>query len=69
VLRTFASTKGDTARTAKIVGISPDDVKAEITSLLRTNGDMYAGEIKAVAASAGGTGSRGSVAKAKGKKR
>ena len=39
VLRTFASTRGDAARTAKIVGISPEDVKNEIASLIRTNGD------------------------------
>jgi NADP-dependent 3-hydroxy acid dehydrogenase YdfG len=39
VLRTFASTGGDAARTAKIVGISPEDVKNEIASLIRTNGD------------------------------
>jgi DNA-binding NtrC family response regulator len=38
VLRTFASTSGDAARTAKIVGISPDEVRAEIAALIRTNG-------------------------------
>ena len=38
VLRTFASTSGDAVRTAKIVGISPEDVRAEIASLIRTNG-------------------------------
>ena len=38
VLRTFASTSGDAARTGKIVGISPDEVRAEIAALLRTNG-------------------------------
>jgi len=38
VLRTFASTSGDAARTAKIVGISPDEVRAEIASLIRSNG-------------------------------
>jgi DNA-binding NtrC family response regulator len=38
VLRTFASTSGDAARTAKIVGVSPDEVRAEISALLRNNG-------------------------------
>jgi transcriptional regulator with PAS, ATPase and Fis domain len=45
VLRTFASTSGDVQRTAKIVGISAEEVKAEIASLIRTNGEMHrAGE-------------------------
>ena len=34
VLRAFASTNGDYARTATIVGMSPGDVRAEIASLL-----------------------------------
>jgi DNA-binding NtrC family response regulator len=34
VLRAFASTNGDYARTATIVGITPADVRAEIASLL-----------------------------------
>jgi two-component system response regulator HydG len=34
VLRAFASTNGDYARTATIVGMSPSDVRAEIASLL-----------------------------------
>ena len=38
VLRTFASTSGDAVKTGKIVGISPDEVKSEISALLRTNG-------------------------------
>jgi DNA-binding NtrC family response regulator len=42
VLRTFASMSGDAARTAKIVGISPDEVKAEISSLLHSNGGSHA---------------------------
>jgi transcriptional regulator with PAS, ATPase and Fis domain len=41
VLRTFATTSGDAARTAKIVGISPEEVRAEISSLIRTNGGMH----------------------------
>jgi hypothetical protein len=34
VLRAFASTNGDYARTATIVGMNPGDVRAEIASLL-----------------------------------
>jgi DNA-binding NtrC family response regulator len=49
VLRAFASTNGDYARTATIVGMSANDVRAEIASLLNGNagGDG--------AAAAGGT--------------
>lgn len=39
VLRTFASTSGDAVKTGKIVGISPDDVRAEIAALLARNGE------------------------------
>jgi hypothetical protein len=38
VLRAFASTNGDYARTATIVGITPGDVRAEIASLLNGAG-------------------------------
>jgi len=38
VLRAFASTNGDYARTATVVGMSPEDVRAEIASLLNGNG-------------------------------
>jgi len=41
VLRAFASTNGDYARTATIVGMTPGDVRAEIASLL--NGTDGAG--------------------------
>jgi DNA-binding NtrC family response regulator len=34
VLRTFASTGGDHLRTAKIVGLSPEDVRAELGAML-----------------------------------
>src|SRR5256714_1812183 len=44
VLRTFASTRGDAARTAKIVGISVDEVRAEIASLVKSNGAMHVAE-------------------------
>jgi DNA-binding NtrC family response regulator len=38
VLRAFASTNGDYGRTATIVGMSSDDVRAELASLLNGNG-------------------------------
>jgi DNA-binding NtrC family response regulator len=41
VLRAFASTNGDYARTATIVGMTPGDVRAEIATLL--NGSDGAG--------------------------
>jgi transcriptional regulator with AAA-type ATPase domain len=50
VLRAFASTNGDYARTATIVGITPADVRAEIASLL--NGKP--GERSAAAATSNG---------------
>jgi DNA-binding NtrC family response regulator len=71
VLRTFASTSGDIARTAKIVGISPDDVRAEISSLVHTNGRVHAASAPAAAPreSTDGARSRSSGAKTKSKKR
>ncbi|HYN82740.1 MAG TPA: sigma-54 dependent transcriptional regulator [Gemmatimonadaceae bacterium] len=73
VLRTFASTSGDASRTAKIVGISPEDVRAEIASLIRTNGahhDSTGGTASAQApAAAGSSRARGASAKSKAKKR
>jgi two-component system response regulator HydG len=42
VLRAFASTNGDYARTANIVGMTPGDVRSEIASLL--NGSDGAGD-------------------------
>jgi len=47
VLRTFASTGGDAVRTGKIVGISLEEVRAEIAALLQTNGSGHDGEISA----------------------
>src|SRR5258705_6148790 len=45
VLRAFASTNGDYARTATIVGMSASDVRSEIASLLNGNtaSDVAAG--------------------------
>jgi len=34
VLRTFASTGGDATRTAKLLGVSPDDVRGDMMALL-----------------------------------
>jgi two-component system response regulator HydG len=45
VLRAFASTNGDYARTATIVGMTPGDVRAEIASLL--NGEAGTGAAQA----------------------
>lgn len=73
VLRTFASTSGDANRTAKIVGISPEDVRTEIASLIRTNGahhDGTSGPASAPApAAAASSRARGAPAKSKAKKR
>jgi transcriptional regulator with PAS, ATPase and Fis domain len=73
VLRTFASTSGDANRTAKIVGISPEDVRTEIASLIRTNGahhDGTSGPASAPApAAAANSRARGAPAKSKAKKR
>ncbi len=52
VLRTFASTGGDAARTAKIVGMSLGEVNAELASMLNGNGDSSAGAERAKPASA-----------------
>ncbi|HEX9484422.1 MAG TPA: hypothetical protein VF929_07560, partial [Gemmatimonadaceae bacterium] len=38
VLRTFASTSGDTVRTSKVLGLSEQDVRAELRSLIERNG-------------------------------
>jgi transcriptional regulator with PAS, ATPase and Fis domain len=43
VLRAFASASGDAHRAAKIVGITPAEVKAEIAALIHTNGETHAG--------------------------
>jgi DNA-binding NtrC family response regulator len=47
VLRAFASTNGDYARTATIVGMTPGDVRAEIASLLNGSGGVGAGASRA----------------------
>jgi hypothetical protein len=47
VLRAFASTNGDYARTATIVGMTPGDVRAEIASLL--NGSDVGGAASSTA--------------------
>ncbi len=50
VLRALASTNGDYARAATIVGMSPADVRAEIASLLNGNGTPAKAPAKAAAA-------------------
>jgi len=68
VLRTFASTSGDAARTAKIVGISPDEVRAEIAALIRTNGgSVHGGGDSALVEK--GRGVKAVIAKPKAKKK
>ena len=47
VLRAFASTNGDYARTASVVGMAPADVRAEIASLL--NGQANEGQAASTA--------------------
>ena len=47
VLRTFASTGGDAARTAKIVGMTLADVHSELASLLNGNGGSGGGAERA----------------------
>ena len=68
VLRTFASVGGDAARTAKIVGIPADEVRAEIASLIHTNGSARAEPMETPAFAAAGAKPR-PVAKSKVKKR
>jgi DNA-binding NtrC family response regulator len=52
VLRTFASTGGDAARTAKIVGMPLADVHSELASMLNGNGGAVSGAERAKAAAA-----------------
>jgi transcriptional regulator with PAS, ATPase and Fis domain len=74
VLRTFASTSGDAQRTAKIVGISADEVRSEIASMIRANGFSHStpANLPVGAGASGvsdGAKSRSSSAKPKGRKR
>jgi DNA-binding NtrC family response regulator len=72
VLRTFASTSGDALRTAKIVGITPDEVRSEIASLIRANGFSHSAESSVPAgppAASDGAKSKSSAAKPKARKR
>ena len=70
VLRTFASANGDLARTAKVVGISVDEVKAEISALLHTNGVSHAAKPAAPVSTAASSKARGAApAKPKPKKK
>ncbi|HEX2724120.1 MAG TPA: sigma 54-interacting transcriptional regulator, partial [Gemmatimonadaceae bacterium] len=71
VLRTFASTSGDVLKTGKIVGISADEVKTEISALLHlpTNGDRPHPQLAAVGAKAAAPRSAAPATKAKVKKK
>jgi DNA-binding NtrC family response regulator len=69
VLRTFASTSGDVGRTAKIVGISPEEVQQEIASLLRANGSAHGAEALETPALGAPARQRPAAPKAKARKR
>ena len=65
VLRTFASTGGDAVRTAKIVGISLEEVRAEISSMIKSNGGAHVADVATEEVPR----PRSAAAKTKGKKR
>jgi DNA-binding NtrC family response regulator len=70
VLRTFATANGDPEKTAKIVGISVDEVKSEIASMLNGNGSSHAGRQAVSSAPIESPAARGAPpAKPKAKKR
>lgn len=70
VLRTFATANGDLSRTAKVVGISVEDVRAELSALLHTNGASQAAKTVLPEAAAVSSKARGAAAsKPKGKKK
>jgi DNA-binding NtrC family response regulator len=56
VLRTFASTDGDPDRTAKVLGVSADDVRRDVRSFLQSDGGVDA------AVDAGGNGKHSPLA-------
>ena len=49
VLRTFASTGGDAARTAKLLGVDPADVRTDLLSLLEGTSQAAVGAGRVVA--------------------
>ncbi|HVF39407.1 MAG TPA: sigma-54 dependent transcriptional regulator [Gemmatimonadaceae bacterium] len=69
VLRTFASTSGDAIRTGKIVGISPDEVRTEIASLIKSNGSGHSDQSESTPPAMDKSRSRPVNGKAKVKKR
>jgi hypothetical protein len=70
VLRSFATANGDPAKTARIVGISADEVKSEISSMLNGNGSTHAGKQAVSSAPIESPAARGAApAKPKAKKR
>ena len=54
VLRTFASTSGDAGRTAKVLGLSENEVRAEMLALVRADGTGAASAKESNGAGAGG---------------
>lgn len=48
VLRTFASTSGDAARTGKVLGLSEQEVRSEMLALLKAGGNGPARESNGV---------------------
>ncbi|MDQ3242148.1 MAG: sigma-54 dependent transcriptional regulator, partial [Gemmatimonadota bacterium] len=69
VLRTFASTSGDVARTGKIVGIAPDEVRAEIASFIKSNGSGHSEQVESAPVAIEKSRPKPAVGKAKVKKR
>ncbi|MEP6508951.1 MAG: sigma-54 dependent transcriptional regulator, partial [Gemmatimonadales bacterium] len=62
VLRTFATANGDLSRTAKVVGISVEDVRAELSALLHTNGASHAAKTEVPETAAVSSKARGAAA-------
>jgi two-component system response regulator HydG len=56
VLRTFASTSGDASRTAKVLGLSEQEVRAELLALVRADGTGAASARESNGAVDGGSG-------------
>jgi DNA-binding NtrC family response regulator len=54
VLRTFASTSGDAGRTAKVLGLSENEVRAEMLALVRADGTGAASAKESNGAGTGG---------------
>jgi hypothetical protein len=64
VLRTFASTSGDAVRTGKVLGLSEQEVRTEMLSLLKGSGGSGGSGSGASAKESNGTASAAAPAKA-----